>query len=62
MERRIFVRNSFVVLVAIGLAACEHEYRDRPYERRRYGPPPHPPPTRHGDDNSMVIMVVCRRF
>ena len=46
MERRIFVRNGLVFLAAIGLVACQHEYRERPYERRvrrRRGPPPHAP-------------------
>ncbi len=46
MERRIFVRNGLVFLAAIGLTACQHEYRERPFERRarrRYGPPPHAP-------------------
>lgn len=45
MERRKFVRNCLLFLSSLGLAACQHEYREEPFGRpvRRRGPPPFAP-------------------
>ncbi|MDX1483436.1 MAG: hypothetical protein R3229_03045 [Alphaproteobacteria bacterium] len=44
MERRTFVGSGLVFIAGWGLVACQHEYREEPFERRRgWGPPPHAP-------------------